>query len=625
MLKRVLLVAFLGLSVTFLAAGCAQEPVRTPVAGPDWSRGALLGECSYNEPVALYPEGDGQRVHVAWGRVSDDGDYLQYLQLDATGAVARKVRLPLPVRSPHRVSLLPDGEGGLVVCYISGVAETRRLHSAHLNAEGAVVASAADISGEGPEVDDYVAVPTPSGIEVFWSNSWLRTRGLYHLRLDRTGALVMPSHLLVPGGFDAHAQYGGDGRVHLAWLEEPGFNEERVYYAAFDAHQRTLGEPALVGSFMLKPKATHYGPVLALSEDRVYIFWSWQFLAPGGLYFGSDYLAGEGELHYVSFPPEKPDLARDTTLLLRPDTRPRYRPAKGTYTYSQLAPTGPGGGQLTVEIRPPEPWLPMRLVTLYRERGEESGLGTYLVCMPSPALGQRDEVALGLVLQTSTRTRTSLQVGVAYFTDGAEKGYQLAGRGRSATVRPTLTVDGRNELHLAWLESAGFNRYRVYYASTSPEVRRAMGRLGSDDVLAAIEGAGWAVAQAASIAPASILWVFLPLVLVILYCWLRPEAHLAQRQARWALAAAILLHVLGKLGFFPGSIAQAAPLADRLPASVAGAYIAAVPGVVILCSLGVLVVYARRSERRSPLASYVVFAAADTVLTSLLYGPGILS
>lgn len=625
MLKRVLLLIGLALSVAWLAAGCGQGPVRSEAASADWSRGILLGECSFNEAVALYPESDGQRVHLAWGEVSDTGDSIHYAVVEASGTVARHVRLPLPVRSPHAITLLPDGQGGLVVCYISGVAETRRLHSAHLDSEGRVLASAPDISGQGPEVDEYVALRTPSAVEIFWSNDWLGTRGLYHLRLDLSGAIVTPTQLLVSEGFAAHGQFGEDGRVHLTWVQEPGFNEEMIYYAAFDPQQRTLGEPALIGSFMLKQKATRHGPALALSKDRVYVFWSWQFLAPGGLYFGSDHLAGEGELHYASFPLGSAQLAQDRVLLLRPDPRPRYRPARGIYPYSQLATTGPGGGQLTLELHQARPGVPMRLETIYKERGEESGLGTYLVCMPSPALGQRDEVALGLVFQTSTRSRTRLEVGVAYFADGSEKGYQLAGRGRSVTGHPVLAADAQNELHLAWLEPAGFGRYQVYYASTRPEVRRALGRLGSDDLLRAVEGLAVTLAQAAGIIPVSFLWIFLPLVLVILYCWLRPEASLEQVKPRAMLTAAILLHLLGKLCLLPGDIMAAAPFADRVPTAVAGAYLFAVPACVLTISVGVLAAYVRRSEGRHPLVGYAVFAATDSVLTALLYAPGILS
>ncbi|MDI7277218.1 MAG: hypothetical protein QME94_14680 [Anaerolineae bacterium] len=625
MRKRTLLLSALGLSLACLVTACAPTPARTQAAGPDWSRGVLLGESSFNEAVGFHAEADGERVHLAWGEVSGAGDRIRYLQLDGEATVVRDIALPLPVRSPHQLRLLPDGQGGLVMCYLSGIAESRRLHSAHLDSDGQVLARAEEISGLSPEVDDYTAVATPSGIEVFWSNEWLRTRGLYHLRMDRSGAPLTPSRLLVPGGYAPHAQLDRDGRLHLTWLQEPGYYEMKVYYATYDIGQSTLGEPALVASFNLRSKATRYGPVLALSEDRVHIFWSWQYMAPGGLYFGSDALAGEGELHYVSFPTGAPEQAEGRTLVLRADVRPHYGPAQGIYAYSQLAPTGPGGGQVTVDIAPPGPWLPMRLVSLYRERDEKCGIGTSLVCMPAPAPGQRDEVALGLVLLTSTRSRTSLQIGVAYLADGEEKGYQLAARGRRALVRPVLAADERGQLHLAWLESAGFNRYQVYYASTRPEVRRALGRPGADDVVTVLQGLGWNLVQAASIMPASILWVFLPLILLLGYSWLRPEARLGRAGPSIALAAAILLHVLGKLFLLPANIIAAAPLVERLPASVVEVYQFALPAAVLFASLGALALYGKRSQNRSLLVAYLVFAGSDVLLTSLLYAPGMLS
>ncbi len=621
MARKVLMLAVIAVAL----AGCNAGPARSPQAGPDWSRGVVVGYCSFNDTVALYADSRGL-VHLAWGRVSRAGDDVHYVQLDGAGRVQRDLALTVPVSSPHAVRLLPGDDGGLIVTYLSGVSETRRLYAARLDSTGQVLAGPEAVSGLELAVDEYAAVPSASGADLFWSCNDRRTRGLYHLRLDGSGRVTAPSKLIAAEGLSPDAQGGADGSLHVTWLNEPDYGEERVYYAVFDPIQRELVGAAEVGSFILHSKATRYGPVLALAAGQAYVFWSWEFLAPGGLYFGSGPMPGYGECEYASFPAGTPTQAEQDDLLLPPDPRPQYRPAEGPYAYSQLATCRGGGSQLTFYLVPQwrlEPAAGQRGFA-YRPVDESQGMGSSLVYMPSVAPGQREEAAVAVAVQTSTRTHTTVQTAVVYLGADGPKGYQLAGRGRTAIMRPVLAAGGQGQLHLAWLRPAGANRYEVYYASTSPVVRAALGRFGRDDVVEGALALGWGLMQGLTLLPIAFVWLLVPFFWVVGYYLVRPDAELQRRGPRIALGVAIVLYIFSKFFLLPANFVEAAPLVDRLPPLPAQVAMLAIPLAILAAALGALRLYVKRNENPTLLVGFVVFGLTDCLLTFLVYAPGVL-
>lgn len=587
MAKRPILIILAGLAVAGLVAGCATQRPRSKLAGPDWSRGVQVGECSVNDLVALYAEPDGERVHLAWGRVSTAGDHLRYVQLDGRAQVAQDHALSVAVRSPRQVRLVPDGEEGLILCYLSGVSEGRRLFALHLDRSGQPLGEAVQVPGPELEVDEYALVPSARGAEVFWSHNARATRGLYHVALDHSGRALAPSQLIVEGGISPDARIDRQGKVHLAWVHEPGYFEENVYYAVFDPEARALGSPLRVGFFLLNPRATRFGPVVGLESDRAYVLWSWEHLVSG-----ATTTAGEAECRYVAIPFGASEEPQERTLALPASARPPYAPARGAYAYTQLAPAGAG----------------------------MSGL----IYMPSPVAGQHQEVATVVGFQASTRTRSYLQIGVVYLAGGEVKGYQAAARGGQVLMRPGLETDGEGHLHLAWLEPAGINRYQVYYASTRPGVRAALGRLGQQDVVEAAYEVAWRAAQMMSMFPIGIVWLFLPLVWVIGYYVVRPDGQLDMRGPRIALGIAIAIYLFSKYFLLPAGFMEAAPFVDRVSPAAADAIRFGLPAGILAVALGALGLYVRRAEDRSLFGAYFVFAATDALVTFIFYAPGVL-
>ena len=76
----------------------------------------------------------------------------------------------------------------------------------------------------------------------------------------------------------------------------------------------------------------------------------------------------------------------------------------------------------------------------------------------------------------------------------------------------------------------------MYYAATTPEARQNLNRLGADDVMAALFGVAWGLAQAASFFPIALVWLFPPLVVLALYAFIRAEDSLERIGSRVMLA-----------------------------------------------------------------------------------------
>lgn len=621
--KRALFSVLAGLAAVAALAGCASGPARSLPAGPDWSRGLQVGECSFNDLVALYPEPDGGRVHLAWGRVSPEGDHLRYVQVNERAQITVDRALPLAARSPRLVRMVDDGEGGLALIYLSGVSEKRRIYAAHLDSAGQPVGEPVQVPGPELEPDEYTLLASPEGLEVFWSHNGRGRRGLYHARLSRQGQPLSPSRLLVEGAMSPEGQVDAQGTVHLTWIYEPGAYEEHVYYAAFDPRTATLSTPTKVGSFLLKPKATRYGPVLALAGDLVHVLWSTEYLA-SIQYFGSGNVAGEGECLYATFARGAPEQAEEQVLLMSPEPRPAYEPAQGAFAYSGLAHVAGPSGEVLFTYTRADFQTGVQWGHVYTPLDPEKGLGSTLVCMPNAAPGQREEAAVALTFRVSTRTQPEERIGVVYLAQGGVKGYQIAGRGGRGVMRPVLAADLGGHLHLAWLEPGGFNRYLVYYASTRAPVREALARINRQDVIDAVYRVAWGLAKVITMFPVGFVWLFVPFAWVMAYYLFKVEGELSRRGPQVALGIAILLYVFGKFFLVPADFLQAAPFVDRVPPAVGDVLIVAVPAAILLVAGGALWLWLRRAESRSLMVGYLVFGVTDAVLTFVLYAPGVL-
>jgi len=307
-----------------------------------------------------------------------------------------------------------------------------------------------------------------------------------------------------------------------------------------------------------------HGPALGLDANNVYIFWSLE--KRGGLG------AGTASCYRLSFPLGQPSAREVSTVRIPPISNPLYIAREGAYNYRWLAP-------------------PL---------GEWS---SEFVHMPTPLGGQRSElaVALGVKVQPVSKAQLEqiaivqfheeafwpgdrgpvaigfgpqVQVALAIFADGELKGYQIATRTKAMSLQPSIAVDAASNLHLAWLETAGFWRFDIYYATTSPQAKAWLDRTSPQDVLLRAIDLGWGMLSGLTLVPFMVVWIFPPLL-------------------------------------------------ERAPSRFASAIVLGVPLATLTLALTAVYAYARRARDGSLFRAFITFVLIDTFLSLTIYSLGL--
>jgi hypothetical protein len=113
-----------------------------------------------------------------------------------------------------------------------------------------------------------------------------------------------------------------------------------------------------------------------------------------------------------------------------------------------------------------------------------------------------------------------------------------------ASIRPVLIEDKHSNKHLAWLETAGFGRYRVVYASTAPGVMRKYNALTPKDALDAVLSGVFRLSTAlVSVCIAFATWAVVPLVVLGGYHIVSGNETLDRGLARVALTTVLVAEV----------------------------------------------------------------------------------
>jgi hypothetical protein len=553
------------LAILLTLSGCDVTSDRSDKPSPDWSRGLHVGVASINQPVALQVDGEGH-AHLVWYTKIEEVSKLHYVQLDDQAKVMVDRDLDIPLPYLHRPQLLLDRQGQTHLAWLGREDDpedtTKGLFHFLLDRDGEALSEPIRLSppsipltdggDKGGEVEDYQMCLGQEGrIEVFWTTK----EGITHLGLDERGEVISPPTLIVPQGTEPSAQMDHSGTIHLAWLQEPSPQVKELYYAAFKPQQV---EDSIKGikltQFNKGVSVVLRGPVLGLDMEYAYIFWSLE--QRGGLE------AGTARSYYVSFPLGQPSLGQGPstlrlssgqallrtssgqtlltpTLITIPNLEPVYVSSQGSYNYRQLA-------------YPLEKWA------------------SDFVAMPSVVEGQRNELAVTLSVkvgfgrkaypdESKARAqeempigpgfRPQIQLAMAVFTQGKMKGYQIATKTGSVSLRSSLQADptlrqafdpstlpldllgGRlragsaqdvaqeaaSNLHLAWLDTAGFWQYDVYYASTSPEVKAWLNRTSPQDALLTAVELAWRTLSGVALLPLVGFWVIPPLIWIVLF------------------------------------------------------------------------------------------------------------
>ena len=589
-------------AMLLILAGCDITSDRSDKPSPDWSRGLRVGVASINQPVALQVDGEGH-AHLVWYAGTEEMGKLQYAQLDDQAQIVVERDLDIPFPDPDRPQLLLDRQGNMHLAWLAGEGGAeggmKNLFHFLLGYNGEALSEPTRLSPPGKEVEGYQMCLGQEGrVEVFWSAE----EGIYHLGLDERGEVISPPTLIVPQGTDPSAQVDRSGTIHLAWLQEPASQVKELYYGLYESGKPVEG--IKLTEFGKGVNVVLHGPVLGLDTEYVYIFWSLEHRA--GL------RAGTARLYYVSFPlgqasPLAPTLLRISNL------EPVYTSSQGEYNYR---------------------WLTYPL----------EGQGSDFLAMPSIVEGQQQRTLNELAVVFSARVtfglkatldepkevpvgpgfKPKIQLAMAIFSEGEMKGYQLAARTGSVSLRPNLVVDPASNLHLAWIDTAGFGRYDVYYASTSPEAKARLDRTSPQDVLLKAAELGFGMLSGMALLPLAGFWVLPPLIWMGLFYLLAGEEELELKRVKVALGIAIALYLGAKLVFLPFFLFYV-PFLDQVPPQFSPALVFGVPLIILTLALAAMYAHTRRTEEATLFRAFLVFALTDALLSMAIYAPSFFS
>jgi hypothetical protein len=482
------------------------------------------------------------------------------------------------------VALQIDGEGHAHLVWYTGIEEVSKLHYTQLDDQAKVVVER-DL--EIPLSDPHrpqLLLDQRGNMHLAWlareDGSEGSGKSLFHFLLSDDGeALSEPTRLSLPGkGVESYQMcLGQEGRVEVFWAAKEG-----IYHLGLDERGDIISPPILVVPQGTDPSA---------QVDR------------------------SGAFHLAWFQEPSPQsLALYYAVFQGLGQSPSPNEVEGVKL------TQFGTGQ-------PSPLAPVPIDIVDSD----------FVTMPSVAEGQRNELAamftvwLGPSDLRRTKTESpallsiskpTMQLVMAVFAEGEMMSYQLAAKTGSTSLRPSLVADPASNLHLAWFDAAGFGRYDVYYASTSLLVKASLDRTSPQDVLLKAADLALGMLSGVALLPFVVLWLFLPLLWLVLFYAFVGEEELELRRVKVALGIAIALYMGVKLLLLPTSLLYV-PFLDQVPPQLSSALVSGVPLLILALAFAAIYAYTRRAERATLFPAFLIFAVTDTLLSLVIYAPGI--
>jgi hypothetical protein len=566
---------WVGVGIVLLAAialigwGGAYIPPLTSSASEAWSRGKILGVTPVNVRVDVHTAPDG--IFLCW---VDLNDQLHMAQLGTRGQVIseRTPALGTDVPRDPQLAVGPGGEIHLIWRETGG--ERSLLTYAQLNSTFSVRVDPFFISPVGDKAQSpNLAFNRRGEIEVFWSGQ----AGIYHTTLNAAGETLGEPVLLVEDGEEVSVQVDQKGIFHLAWLQTLGANKA-IYFASFDPDRRDLSQPEGMVQLVLKAGQTVPSLSVGIDTDTGYVLWVIQ-----------DSKSVFSKAQYAFFPLEIPRQKKIRDLELDAGGNPQgLWPVRGQFETLLIA--------LTETVMTEDgPQLQIAIVPLH---GEQTS-GDQAWAMPgSRASGNLKLVVSGFRDLGAASQAVQDDLSDQYIVTASER----------PSLRPTLVIDESGEMHLTWLESGGFGRYQVAYASTAAGVKEVYGRPTWWDVANRVLEIAMHFFMAVGLTPVlAIYWSLVPLGWLLLYLFVAGREHLTTPGAWVAFGIAILLEMTSTYLYYPHRSRMPPLLQWSAPLGTA-----AVGLILALLSL-------RRREEKSLFGAFFVFAIVHGILQVMCF------
>lgn len=579
--KKRFIPIIIALLLVTLLSGCNVVSDRTEKPGPDWSRALYLGRASLRQPPTLQVDAQGH-VHIAWY-----GGDLYYAHLDAEAHILTNTALDLESPNPRRPQLFVDGQDKVHLVWLSRQGDEQRLYHCLVGPSGETT-EAVLLSQEGSDVSSFVPYLTAdkTGAVVWANEDATGSQTLVHAAIDHPGETTV----LVEGAIDPYVLVDPAGTTHVAWMVARGLTARTVYYAAIHGDLDNTQERTITGTrladFEYAEGAVYYGPVIGLDSKTVYVLWSVQNLG-GGLTPTAAFS------YYVAFPLGQPALTRPQAIGLPTATRPDYEAYDSAYGLTELDVLSP------VDLR----------------------YGSDFVNTPATVSSQAGELPVAFSLMTASQSSSEIQLATVVLSGGKQIGYQLASKTTNASLMPALASDAEQNLHLVWIDTAGFREYDVYYASMAPQSRRWLDRTSTDDLVLGAADILFGILSGIGLLPIAGIWSFPPTIWIVLFYIFSGQEELERRGAKIGLGIGILIYIGMKILLLPGLFAGT-PFLHLVSPALAVTIGIAVPVVILLLALLVVFIYARRADRATIFRAFFIFVLVDVALTLVLYAPG---
>jgi hypothetical protein len=477
------------------------------------------------------------------------GGELELAHIGADGQVLQDRVLSVGGDEAGDPRLQVGADGRLHLLWREGKYPHSTVRYALLNADGAPVSQPHTLSDpDNPVLDAPCLVADAEGRpHVIWADA----AGIQWMVLSAEGTPLTEPISLSAAGRSPAVQMDQQGHLHLVWQQEVRAHVESLCYAVLDAKAgRIVSGPETIAQMVLRTGQGLGEPVIGLTSEMCYVFWVIQDFR---------YVASEGE--YIVFPLGAPQSGQIEPLRLR----------EGQYPDGLHVLAGAGGSA---------------------ER-QASLLVALSESVPDPEIADvvRSQIAV-----------------LALDQDGVQE--QVVTASAQASLKPVLVADSRSNLHMAWLESAEFGRYRVVYASTAPQVLENYNALMLWDVLDAVFSNVFKLSTLiVALVAVLIMWGVLPFLGLVLYHLFTSEEVLITARSWGALI--IVLGVEVALTFIQ-------PPRLGVEATWAGWRWTA-PAIAAAVAAFVVANIARRRKPMHLFAAYFIFTGVDALLQMLIY------
>jgi len=576
-------------TLAMLLVGCQASAPRAARSNEDWGRGVSVGASVLNAPVGLDVSPVSGSAYLTWvsRRGEEQGQALSLAEIDSTGRHRWSRELALEVTRPSGVNLAIDASGQVHLCWLDEQSDRNILYHSIVGNDGAVVDGPRTVSSEGLSVSTYaLGLDSNDLLHIVWAAVETDGGEIYRVVLDASGE--MQSSPLGLHGTAPAFRFDDQDRMHLVW-QKPGFGMCKVRYTTLsspDARPRDIvtlaSEPTPTGLLLR-------GPSVGLDAERVYVFWALERRGGGAT-------LPKADSYYSTLPPGKPDEATEPRqVVIPPSNHPAYEEIANAFGVRQLASASSTEGSAE------------------------------FVYFAAPNGGQREELAVAFSVEIEGRTKALNQTVLTIWSQGSMRGYQIVGETSAISLRPSLVADDQGALHAAWIDTAGFGTFDVYYATTSPSAIAYLNRTTTNDVVAIVLNVLWGTAQAFGFLPMVMFWLLPALALLGIYALWRAEDGLDFRGPRIVLVLACAAYLVFKYSFRSSWLTSLRLPTQLLSPPIGEILMLLTPLLVILLAIGITYAYARWRDGASMFVAFFIFAGTDALLTLLIYVPSVLA